>query len=304
MNDRLFMIAVAVAVVVIVCIALVFGVMFTLYALARVRGINGGVEDAEIAKDLKRKYSVGGSGVLSGSGLQDAKASSLFSAEERAAILHAFEKKRKKSCIGGVVGNIVFILFMIVIAAVTVCAVTYRAQGEQFFINGTAYLVVKTDSMGSKNAANPYYQSLPDNQIEAYSLIAVKSIGEDDEILLYDVIAYVYDGTTYVHRVVEINADEDGAVTYHAMGDANTGSFTFETALTRASILGVYTGFHSYECGVLFLYLQSNIGIISLVFAFLFLLAADISLGRVDACLEKRTDELLGLSQDKKQSGK
>lgn len=284
-NEKLFCLAVIIAIIVVLCIAVTFAITFALYSAARTRCINGGLEDAEIIQDLKRKYF---GREASGATLTD---------EERETVRSSLAKKSKRSKIGKMVGNVVFAVFMVIIVAITIVAVVFRAQGGQFFFGDTAYLVVRTDSMSYKSESNPYYEYLPDNQIEVYSLISINKLDDDDEIEVFDIIAYTYDGTTYVHRVVNINTFEDGTVTYQAMGDTNIGSFSFELCLSRESILGIYTGNAQFVNGVLLLYLQSNIGIISLVFAFLFLLAADICIGRIDACVQKRIEYLLGITE-------
>lgn len=298
MDDKLSTLALVVAVTVVLCIAFTFGVLFTLYSAARIRGIKGGAEDENIVKELKRRYLGKDTGEnKNGKNAHGAPYVPLTESQKEE-VRTAYAKRRRRVRIGTIISNVVFILAMIVIVAVSAVAISFRAGGGQFFIHDTAYLVVKTQSMSYKNENNPYCDQLPDNQISAYTLISVKKLSDDYEIQLYDIIAYVNDGTTYVHRVVEIDSS-DGETVYTAMGDANTGSFTFETALKRSSIIGVYTGFNSFACGVACSYFQSDIGIIALAFVFLFLAAADLSLGRVDANLEKRITFLLAPDRNK-----
>lgn len=215
-----------------------------------------------------------------------------LSKEEKETLCDYLRKKRKRDRVFRVLSNILLIVLMIAVVVVSAFAISFRARGGQFFMNETAYIIIRTDSMSYKHEANPYKDSLPDNQIEPLSLIGIEKIEEGD-LQLYDIVAYTYDNVTYVHRIVAIK-EANGQTLYTAMGDANNGSFAFEVDMTYDRMIGRYNGYSNYGLGVAIFYLQSNLGIISCAFALLFLLCVDICEGKIDRSTNRRIDYLVG----------
>ena len=125
------------------------------------------------------------------------------------------------------------------------------------------------------------------NQIEQYSLIGIEKINEED-IKLYDVIAYKHDDVIYVHRVIKIMENAEGVKLFTLRGDANSDSLTFELGVRYENIVGKYNGFSNYGLGVTLIYLQSNIGIVALLSGFLFLIMFDFSEERIENSYDSR----------------
>lgn len=285
-------IATVVAVTVMVCMTAAFAVLFALHARVRGRAVRGGYDDAPLARLLNnltvkfRKRHPDATPTL---------------------VLQLDGKSNKAVKI---TGNILFIAFFLVIAAATTFAAAGRAGGGTVYLGDTAYLTVQSGSMASKNSQNAAAQSY-DNALELYALIGVTKTSAKD-ISVGDILAFNArltvtsstltdydkdiiknaDGTYTVtrvimHRVVSVSC-EDGAYLFTTMGDANSSSASYEKDIPESSLIGVYNGFQSVALGAFFIYMQSNIGLVSLAFAIVFLLCAGISEGYIDKCEEER----------------
>jgi hypothetical protein len=126
----------------------------------------------------------------------------------------------------------------------------------------------------------------------------------------------MYDETTktdinVIHRVIEINKDASGNVTsYTTRGDSNSGSLTTETNIPvntgastdrisavfggfDASTNKIYQGWRNTVLGYFVVYLQSAIGIITVVIAIIILILYSIFYDKIITCHDKRYNELV-----------
>ena len=111
---------------------------------------------------------------------------------------------------------------------------------------------------------------------------------------LYKVYAfYDDDRNIIVHRLINIKTNEEGTKLYTFRGDANSGSGSFETNITYDKIIGEYSGYSSVFLGLFVLFMQSNIGIISLVLGIGMVAIFEIYQQKVDVVINKRKDEIL-----------
>lgn len=271
MRTALTTIAFGVSITVIFCMAAAFGILFCLYGKYKLRSIESGLEDGTLLPQLENEYE--------------------REAEPDETAYHWLQRKNDSGKKLRAVTDVVFGFLIVLLLLVSAVAVAFRAQGDQFFLGNTSYFTILTGSMEEKNAGNPYYSRLPDDgQIKQFSLIGIKKVKES-ELNLYDVVAFEYDEVVYVHRIVRI-VEKDGVKLYTTMGDANTGSMSAEVNMTFDKIIGRYNGFQNFGLGVAISYLESNIGIISLVFALLMLSVISFSEGRIDKRYAERIAEL------------
>ena len=266
-----------VSVTVIVCMTLAFAVLFFLYTKYKLKTIEGGLEDGTLLPRLEDEYEK--------------------TAEAGETAFAWLCRKNRFDKVLRVVMDALFAFLIIVLVGVSAIAIAFRVRGGQFFLGNTAYYAIQTGSMSEKSLNNPYYEKLPDNQIEQYALVGIKKVSEA-ELKLYDVVAFEVEGVVYVHRIVKIS-ETDGAKLYTTMGDANFGSMTSEINMPFSRILGRYEGFQSLGLGVAIVYLQSNIGMIALLFAFLLLVVIDLSEWRIGRNYEERFLELAELLDGK-----
>ena len=158
-----------------------------------------------------------------------------------------------------------FIAFVFILALIN----KQETGLTKYFSNN--YLLVKSSSMEIVNKDNIYIkENNLKNQIRKYSLICLDT---DYEMKLYDIYAFYDDKENIIiHRLISIN--DDG--TYTFKGDANKDSFSYEINISKDKIIAKYNNYSSYILGVLFMYIKSNIGIISFSIAFLLIIYFEI----------------------------
>lgn len=249
----------AVSIAVIIGMTGAFSILFNAYARYKKYHIDNGHEDMEIRKELTDRFEK-----------KKSDESDIFSfAQERI-------KREKK---GQKIADVFFSFILGILMIVGLSCFLYRVEGNQIFINDVTYMTIQTGSMSEKNKSRLDYADLPDNQISQFSLIGIEKVKEKD-LKLHDIIAFENGDAVYVHRIVGIR-EENGRNLYTTKGDANTGSFSFETSLKYSEIIGRFNGFQSFGLGVTATYLSSNIGLIAWTFSTLFLIFVDFSETRI-----------------------
>jgi signal peptidase I len=178
----------------------------------------------------------------------------------------------------------------------------FRVTDNTMLVNDTGVLVIATGSMSSKNKSNTYLttNSLND-QFAAGDIIVINRVAET-ELAKYDVIAYKNEdsGLTIVHRIRDIQI-VNGVTYYKMRGDANNVDDDYE--LTYKDVVGRYDGGIVPYLGSFVLFLQSNIGIITILSLLYCLLMYD----HYDRKLEKEAEnrkrkliEAIGFDLDSK----
>ncbi len=199
-----------------------------------------------------------------------------------------FKKKKQDLSINVVLGILYIILIMIFASGIQ----TRVSEGTTNYF-GNSYLVIKTGSMETVNSANEYIENNNlDDQITQYSLIQLEDVEEKD-MKVFDIYAFYDDkGDIIVHRLVAINETEKG-YTYTFRGDANNISADYERSVTFDRIIARYNGTSNYVLGVVTLYLSSNIGLITVFFAFSSALFFDLFEAKTNKAATKRKMILL-----------
>ncbi len=172
-------------------------------------------------------------------------------------------------------------VFLGVIAFVFVASVYEKASGGRILIGDSTVYVIASGSMSEKNTANTYLydEALKqeynlDNQFNTYDIIGITKYKSQEDVRLYDVVAYTSNsGTTIVHRIVEIE-NIDGVDYYITRGDSQPSSDDntfYGDYLRYDSIVGYYNGFRLPAVGAFAIFLQSGAGIVavaSIVYCF------------------------------------
>ncbi len=164
----------------------------------------------------------------------------------------------------------------------TVYGAISRTQGNQLFIGNQAAVIIETASMSEAYSGNTYLKEndLLDekNRITQYSLITLNKVKSEDDLQVMKVYAFKMESSekgrmiTIVHRLIDISTDSEGHKRFTFRGDSNSSTMIGETALTFDSIVGEWSGYKNATLGYFVTYLQSSIGIITLVIAFLLLI--------------------------------
>ncbi len=310
-NENLIRIAFFVSVTVIIAMTVTFSLLYFVYAKYKREHIKNGHEDQKLIDDLTgkkhskvdnpNKLSVWWNNLTNKSSAIKVESKETKQSEKPASYLELIAKKEKKSKISKIVFLSLYGVFAAFIIALMITSITYRVNGDMLFINDTTYLTIKTPSMSDVHKENTYIQENNlDNQIEQYALINVKRVASVDELNIYDVVAFKANDLIYVHRLIEKNEGSDGEILLTFKGDANNGSYSFEKGVSFDNVIGVYNGYQSLFWGTMITYLQSNIGIIAMTLALVFLVNLEVQEELIDCDYSKRL-KYLATKLDKEQ---
>ncbi|MCH3909033.1 MAG: signal peptidase I [Bacilli bacterium] len=192
--------------------------------------------------------------------------------DEDASLLKENEKGPKKSKkTFNLIANILGDCLLLVLIGFFSFSLYSKISGNEPMIFGNESIVVASGSMSEKNKANSYLvENDLNNQFDTYDLIGISEYASQDEVALYDVVAYKSDsGITVIHRIIEIH-DESGSRTYLTRGDSNNASDNFDDTfyngyLSYDRIIGRYNGFRWRGIGHLIYFFQSGYGIETVV---------------------------------------
>lgn len=225
-----------------------------------------------------------------------------------------YKKKEKKNKIIGRISTSVITGLYIAVIAFIAFSVSVKKNNQQMWFGNTAMLVIETDSMSQVYKGNTYLQDAEkisdENRIAQYSFITItKEEQYIDNIQPFDIVAFQMlsnDNKTYitvVHRLIEVTYNAEGEPLYTFRGDANPKSMAGEFQIKKDRIVGVYEtegykGIKSLALGYAICYLQSNIGIIISVIAFMLMLIYSILVEKLFGVYDQRYHELLALKLD------
>ena len=318
-SEKLQTIAFIVSMLVIIGMAISFSILFILYGKYKIKNIKNGHEDPLVEKDIRNKYKKIIEGQLKHEVVEEEAFKYRLFQKTNSVETHVLERdpendylkidekpvclydtivtNKEKNKKYQVLLNIIFGIFYFFLGVLILVSVTYKLMGEAFYLGDTTLITIKTGSMETVNDANTYIkENNLTNQIEQYSLISLEKVTSNDELKLYDVAAYKYDDSIYVHRIIRRYTNPvTGVVYYTFRGDSNSSSLNFELTITLDEIVGKYTGFQNYGLGVALTYLQSTIGIVAMAAAIIFLITYNITEDKIEANYYKR---VLFISQE------
>lgn len=213
---------------------------------------------------------------------------------------HLNNKKKKSKHIFNIYSFFLFLIYGVSLAFVCF-AVSSKINNQELFVGNETMLVIRTSSMEKSNYRNAYLEenglSDNENRISQYSLITIKKV-DIDSISPYKVYAFKMEGEekgkeiTIVHRLIDVSS-KDGEKLFTFRGDSNPSSMAGEINVSFDKIVGEWTGFKNLGLGMFISYLQSGIGIISLLIVFLLLIIYSILYEKLTKEYEKRYAYLL-----------
>ena len=311
-QEKLGSIAFVVSICVIIGFAIVFSILFALYGYYKIKNIKNGHENVVIETSLKRRYrkilnnpkteviddnlyyELQGQTKESKTYLRVDNTDNLEENVKESTINTIYDsiiddKRRNKKF--QIIYNIFFGILYAVLVVIFGFALGFRLGGEQLFFGNTTLMTIQTGSMETINKENKYiFENNLTDQIEQFSLIGIDKVAQED-IELYDILAYQSEsGDIIVHRVTRIYTSLDTNITYYTLkGDANTSSSAEELTLTYDKVIGRYNGFQNYGLGVTLTYLQSNIGLVAIAAAAIFLITYNVTESLIDKAYDNQT---------------
>ena len=173
-------------------------------------------------------------------------------------------KTKKRNKIMKTIKSIGIYGFMIIIIPFFIISLIDKFSGDVTMINNKGLVVIATGSMSEKNPKNQYIvENDLNNQFDAYSIIVIEKFENEEEIMLYDVISFINDkGINVIHRIIKIET-VDGITRYETRGDSNNASDKYHPKFE--DIQGRYINENIPNIGIFVLFMQSYIGIITII---------------------------------------
>ncbi len=258
-------ISLVVTLVCVISFSVVFTILFRNYYLTNIESVKAGREDADLI--------------------------------EQAVYQDRQNKSKTKKALKKAL-RITEYVIMGLICAFFVFSMYSRFSGNVLMFGKHSFIVIATDSMSLQNSNNAYLkENNLDNQFNAHDIIGLAPYDSEDDIKLYDVIAYKSkDDVVIVHRIRVIETLEDGSKAYHTRGDKNAiddDNNFYGAYLTYDDIIGHYTGARTPEIGIFIIFVQSNAGIITIVSIIYCLLMYDRLNSKYEKAMDERTELLL-----------
>lgn len=216
------------------------------------------------------------------------------------AVIDEQRKHSKKQRVLKLVGKISSYVLLGAVIAFFGAAIVSRIAGNTLFFGDTTVVVIASGSMSKKNSANTYLQTYDlNNQINTYDIIGISKYNNSNQVRLYDVVAFKADnGTTIVHRIIDIQYDDNGVAYYTTRGDSNAisdnGSL-YNGYLTYENLVGHYNGARVPVLGSFIIFLQSGSGIITIISIIYCFIMFDIYKRKLDEAIINRSNMLIEL---------
>lgn len=204
-------------------------------------------------------------------------------------------KTNKNKIVLNILGKVISYTVFALIIVIFSISLYSRFSGNAIPFGNSSLIVIASGSMSEKNEDNTYLSNI-DNQFNTYDIIGITRYENQNDIELYDVVAFKNEeGTTIVHRIIEI-LDNNGEEVYITRGDSNNTSdngVQYEDYLRYENIIGYYNGTRIQSIGIFIVFLQSNAGIITIVAIAYCLFMFDYYSNRYEKAVEDRTNLLI-----------
>lgn len=266
-----------------VCFAIVYICIFSFYYFNRKKCIENKLEDNEVIKILDKdieKY--------------DKKKNKKLS------FIDTYYKRKKRKKVGNIISNSIVGIFLVVLIGFFVWATVMKSNDQITYFGDKTYLVVQTSSMSSINDNNKYLKDgsidskdKMNTRISQYAFIGIDKFKSEDQIKVYDIVAFRMDDKIIVHRVYSIGEEKDGHKLFTFRGDANPASMSGEINVTSDRIVGVFDGYQNQVLGSIVIYIQSGTGLISVFAIAIVLMVYIFYYDRIDIRLTERYEALM-----------
>lgn len=164
----------------------------------------------------------------------------------------------KKSVFG-----IILNIFLTVVVVAVACGIGYiNIRKDSFSETIPTLRTVQSNSMSTKHRNNTYLEDNHlNNQFSTFDMILTYKIPPEEELKLYDIVLYEFNGNIIVHRIVKIyekTAPEQVNV-YILQGDSNANPDNL--GVTYSQMRGIYRGEKIKHLGSFFNFTRTPIGI-------------------------------------------
>lgn len=167
-------------------------------------------------------------------------------------------KKKENKAVFIIFKLILPILFCIFIGIAFVFSLYVKTHENSCTTNLCVPKVVKSDSMAYRHEKNKYleFNNLT-NQFQRFDIIFLDPMPKQENLNIYDIVAYEINGVIVIHRIVG-KQEKDGETLYLLRGDANL--YNDYQYVKYSQMRGIYTGKRVAFVGSVVLFLQSPAG--------------------------------------------
>lgn len=266
-----------------VCFAIVYICIFSFYYFNRKKCIENKLEDNEVIKildkDVEKYYK---------------------KKNKKLSFIETYYKRKKRKQVGNIISNSIVGIFLVALIGFFVWATVMKSNDQTTYFGDKTYLVVQTSSMASVNENNKYLKDgsidskdRMNTRISQYAFIGIDKFKSEDQIKVYDIVAFRMDDKIIVHRVYSIGEEKDGHKLFTFRGDANPASMSGEINVTSDRIVGVFDGYQNQILGSIVIYIQSGTGLISVFAIAIVLMVYIFYYDRIDLRLTERYEALM-----------
>ncbi|MBE6878284.1 MAG: hypothetical protein E7488_03845 [Ruminococcaceae bacterium] len=154
--------------------------------------------------------------------------------------------------------GIICLLFV----AMFLFSVAIRCDSFDFCDALPSFHVVRSNSMETKNHKNAYlFTNQLDDQIQMFDLVRIEKLPDERSIELYDIVVYQHEGTSIMHRIVEIEESNEfhpGCRYFYTQGDAIDVGDKYPVLYEQMQ--GIYRGQRTPYIGSFIMFMQSPAG--------------------------------------------
>ncbi|MBR3864615.1 MAG: S26 family signal peptidase [Clostridia bacterium] len=213
------------------------------------------------------------------------------------------QKGKKPNKFAKAFDYIVTLTFGLLFIVAFVLSTFMSCTQDNYSSNIPTYLVVKTDSMATKNENNSYLQQNNLNdQFNAMDLIVTYKLPDEKDLKLYDIVVYEIDGVLVIHRIIGIeepNEKHPNERYFLLRGDSNDSSDRFPVKYSQMK--AIYRGEHIHFVGSFVLFMQSPAGWICIILVIITMIITPILEKLLEKHRQARIDLMLMLKSQEEQ---
>lgn len=218
------------------------------------------------------------------------------------AIYEENQSKKKFNKVIKIITKTCGYIVLVFIVAIFSISLVSKIKNDSIVFGNSTLMVIASDSMSKKNNDIVKSDSSLNNQFNTYDIIGVSKYSNQDDVKLYDVVAFKNkNNVTIVHRIVQVNIDEQTKqVTYLTQGDSNlypdnTSGSQYVGYLSYDKIIGKYNGTRIQGLGIFVIFLQSPAGIVTIISLVYCLIMYDYLSNKYKKAIVDRTNLLIDL---------
>ena len=158
-------------------------------------------------------------------------------------------------------------------------------------LGNKSVIVVASGSMSEKHPSNDYLiENNLNNQFPTYALIVIEDV-DPTTLKQYDVIVYKNpQGSNIIHRIIRIEKTET-YTRFVTRGDSNNMEDSYKA--TPEDVVGKYTGKYIPFIGAIILFVQSPLGIVTIIALIACMIILDITLNKTYQLRQSRLEKIL-----------